>query len=264
MREQVQSVELITDIALLMLFVGLFGLISFKANFTSVHPLFGVAMILLLATNFVEFGGVQGNVRFNYYAGFFVIILLYSGRPQVALLLLQIVLLIGLVIYTGSIQSEVAARRAAEYSGVPNFLFTLAIIGIFSFYLKSIAEFEVNRLSQLGDQLRGKVAEAKTLNQQLVKGGQALGQAQQHLETEVQRRTASLIAKQKAIEKYIHLNTQVLQEPMSKLNGAIHNFKTPSPLFDMLQVSHAELLEVLKSITSALEAEEKLNRTKIK
>src|SRR5579859_1757335 len=105
-QQEVQQVETLTDFSLLLLFGGLLLFATRQLNFSAVHPWFGAVLIVLLAFNFLEFGGVRGNSRFNYYAGFFVIILLYTGRPQYLLLICQGVALIALTIYTRFFPAE--------------------------------------------------------------------------------------------------------------------------------------------------------------
>jgi len=263
MRESIRWGEVVTDTTILFVFVAVAWLAFNKANFTKVHPLFGVIIIVLLGLNFVEFGGVQGNSRFNYYGGFFFVILLYQGRTLVALLTFQCLFLIVLTTITAFQEGGRTALFVSNDSDFTDFVFILMALGALSFYLKRITENEIGRWQELSSKLNEQVAQAKELNHELVTQGKELMKAQAHLEEEVNKKSRLLQEQQGAIEKYIQLNTEVIHDPIHELNLEMSRFPGTNLMDSMLIASHAELNEVLKNITATLKANEELNRTKI-
>ncbi len=262
-RQQVMLAELITDFTLLTVFTVLAYVTLTRGNFKSIHPIFGVVLIILLGLNFLQFGGVHGNSRFNFYGGFFFVILLYTSRPLILLLLFQCVLMIGLSVFTAFSAGGETLFFITNDLDYTDFIFILIVFGALAFYLKALTENEVARLLLLSNELNGKVAEAKVLNQDLVEQGRQLQQAQQHLEMEVSKKSAGLIEKQKAIERYIHLNTKAIQIPLSSLDEVIHSIEDAGVLDKMLLASHLELKEVVSGISKTLQSNEQLTRTKI-
>jgi hypothetical protein len=263
LHESIRWGEVVTDITILIVFAALAWLAFRRANFTKVHSVFGVIIIILLGLNFMEFGGVQGNSRFNYYGGFFFVILLYQGRTLLALLTFQCLFLIVLTVITVFEEGGRTALFVSNDSDFTDFVFILIALGALSFYLKRITENEIGRWQQLSNKLNQQVAHAKDLNHELVTQGKELMKAQAHLEEEVNKKSRLLIEQQNAIEKYIRLNTEVIHDPIYELNQEMSRFRGTNMMDSMLVASHAELNEVLKNITTTLKANEELNRTKV-
>ena len=60
------------------------------------------------------------------------------------------------------------------------------------------------------------------------------------------------------------MNTSVLHAPMDELNKAIELLPVDQPLSAMLLASRIELNEVLRSIKNTLDAQQELDRNKIR
>ncbi len=257
-------VELLTDSALFLVFGTLLIMGLRRANFQSINPIFGLLIIVMLALNFIEFNGVNGLARFNYYSGFFVIVLLYSGSRLIYLLIFQFALLVAATLVTYYQVPWISFLMVNLPLEPTDFLFALGALGLLSFYLKGITMDETRKYEALSDTLQVKVEEEREMYETLTKQGLALQQAQQQLEQEVKRRSKSLEAQQQAIEEYIHLNTRVMKEPIQQLNQTLAALETKDNLSEMLKASGEELRTVFEQITKTLESEEELTRSKIR
>lgn len=263
-RPQLNAAEIITDTALFLLFGSLLVLGLRKANFSSVNPIFGFLIIVLLGINFLQFGGIAGAARFNYYCGIFVVILLYSGRWLSALLIVQFIFLL-IITFASVFEWGWAKNFFLDLGPDPtDFIFALLTLGLLSFYLKAITLNEVEKFERFSAELNKKVGYARRLNHSLVKQGEDLKRAQVHLEQEIKKRTEALERQKAAIESYIHINTSVLQAPIEELHHSLENISKPDMLQSMLLVSKSELNDVFKSIKATLEAREELNRNKLR
>jgi hypothetical protein len=254
--------ELITDSSIFILFVSLFIIAQRKLSFKRVHPVFGVLIMLLLGLNFLQFGGVEGTNCFNYYAGIYVIVMLYSGRRLYILISVQLILLtmlIYLVFIKHPIYETVLISIDSESS--IEFVFSLLSIAVFTFYLKRVTVSEISMLELKIQEVRVKVKESKVLNQELIVQSKELKKAQQALKEEVTIRAKALENQNEAIEQYIHHNTDTLKNPLHQLSLAVNEFNGETQLHLFLKLSLAELNQVIASINQTLQSETKLNRS---
>lgn len=256
--------ELVTDSSIFIIFLSLFILAQRKLSFTGVHPIFGVLIILLLGVNFLQFGGVNGTNCFNYYAGIYVIVMLYSERNLRVLISLQLVfllVLIYLVFVNHPLYESVLINKTKSSI---EFVFSLTSIAIFTFYLKRVTVSEISNLELKIAEVRSKVKESKILNRELITQSKELKKAQKILTGEVSERAKAIQNQNEAIEQYIVHNTDTLKGPLNDLSVAVSEFKGETQLHTLLRVSHAELLLVITGINQTLQSDAKLNRSAIK
>lgn len=263
-RSQRSIPEIITDVSIFIIFFCLFILAQRKLSFQGVHPVFGVLIILLLGINFLQFGGVDGTNCFNYYAGIYVIVMLYSGRNLYILVSIQLVFLALLIylVFTKHPVYESVLINVTKSS--VEFIFSIISIALFAFYLKQVTVSEIEKLEIKIQEVRSKVRESKILNQELIAQSKELKKAQKLLMGEVSLRAKAIETKNEAIEKFIHHNTDTLQEPLIHLSTAVSEFKGDTQLHTLLRVSHAELTQVITGINETLQSDAKLNRGAIK
>lgn len=261
----VSYAEVLTDTGFFFLFGGLLMLGLAKRNAVKVHPAFGVVIIMLLAVNFLEFGGVKGLSRFNFYNGLAVIVLLYAGAQLNALLAFQFLLIILLTIGTATDHPWTSFFHLHHTPDVADFLFALFALGALAFYLKTITYNEIGKYQALNHDLIIQLSKEKKANKELVQKVGELRHSKVLLEKEVAARTRSLASKRNAIEEYIHINTSVLQDPIRRLNEALAGIEPGSDeLLHMLHSSGRELNAVYENIRRTLESQEDLTRAKLR
>jgi hypothetical protein len=256
--------ELITDVSIFTIFLSLFILAQRKLSFTGVHPIFGVLIVVLLGINFLQFGGVDGTNCFNYYAGIYVIVMLYSGRKLYVLVAFQLILLlllIYLIFVSHPFYESILINKARSSI---EFVFSLTSIAVFTFYLKRVTVSEIANLEVKLTEVRVKVRESKILNHELIAQSRELKKAQKLLKEEVSLRAKAVENQNEAIEQYIYHNTDTLQEPLNHLALAIREFSGNTQLHTLLRLSHAELDHVITGINQTLQSDATLNRSVIK
>jgi len=235
-----------------------------KLSFKGVHPIFGVLIVLLLGINFLQFGGVDGTNCFNYYAGIYVIVMLYSGRKLYVLISLQLVfllVLIYLVFVNHPLYESVLINKTKSSI---EFVFSVVSIAVFTFYLKRVTLSEIATLEIRLNEVRVKVRESKLLNHELIAQSKELKKAQRILKEEVSIRAKAVENQNDAIEQYIYHNTDTLNGPLNQLSTAVSEFKGDTQLHTLLRISHAELTHVITGINQTLQSDAKLNRSVIK
>lgn len=253
---------LLVDIGLLLIFSILLRMALLKSRFRKVHPLFGILVIALLGYNFLQFGGVMGTNSFNYFAGIYVIVILYSGRLLYGLLALLLIIA-AFLSYLVHIEHPVyqAILVKVDTKSSTEFLFSVAAIALFTYYLKSITTPEIVQLEAKSAELGLMVTESRALNQDLISTADSLRDAQKKLHDEVAKRTNELEKQNTAIQEYIYHNTRTMTAVETDLSAAMENFKGTSQLHMLLQISHLELKQVMLEIKTRLETNERLERS---
>jgi len=257
------AAEIATDTILLGVFIWLLKVANKVKSQQEISIVFGVIASLLILVNYLEFGGAMGNARFNFYAGIFLIVMLYSGKRMNWLLILYFSLMM-FINYGFIMEKEWMAQFKIEAGyNLANFIFTLICITLLTVFLKYITEAQIDRYESLNIELRTKIRESKQANRKLGKQHQELAKAQAILEQEVKLKTEALEAKNRAIENYIKYNTNYLQSPLVTLDQLVTEIKGNETMPVLLRASCAELKTVIENIKITFDSEEHLDRTKV-
>ncbi len=248
------SIELLTDCGILLVFLGVcFLALRLKVNRISLSV--GVVLAVLLALNFMQFGGVTGYTEFNYLTGIALMVLLYSEERKY-FLVGGMILLLGCMLFVGYSNHPIYQFVFIRKIGNPeDFVFSLIGITILTLYLKYAMDLERQQLLQQQGKLNFALEQSRSQQATLKDQQGQLMLAQQKLELEVIRRTKQVQIQNASIEQYIQYNTTELREPLEQLKGKLSALTEPGMLNDLLKVSASELETVISNINKSIKDE---------
>lgn len=262
-RDVIRPVELATDFLILFMFVSFTYIGYAKSKIENIHFLFGILFTVLAAVNFIQFGGVQGYTKFNYYGILYVLIMMYSGTRLYFIVAFHLLILAGLLYLQYVDFTFFKDLYIGSTDVTTDFWFTLLTLSLFTYYLKDITNAANEKYSALGSELNARVRESKIVNKKLVEQAERLTQMQLNLEAEIQKRTKELQTKNESIEEFIHFNSVKLQAPLSQLISKAENLDGTSSYQTMLKVACNELQLVSGAIQATLMENKPLKRDHI-
>lgn len=259
----ISTTEILTDTAILFVFL-IICLLALRLKVTHVPLIFAVVLVALLATNFLQFGGVRGYTEFNYLIGIVVMVLLYAERRKILLVTCMLALLMGML---WSVYSENFIFRFLfiKTQGNPeDFVYSLISISILTLYLKYAMDLERDQLLQQQIALQTALDHSRQQQQVLQDQKVQLLLAQEKLEQEVASRTQELENQNDSIERYIQYNVTELKEPLARLKQSMEGIRGTDTLTELLRISVSELESVTNNITHSLEHERTIHKSKIR
>ncbi|HEX5167819.1 MAG TPA: hypothetical protein VFW11_01495 [Cyclobacteriaceae bacterium] len=254
--------EVLVDATILFV-LSLLAYLCWEKSISNISIVFGFAISVLLALNFLQFGGFSGYAKFNYYAGLYIIIMIYSRRELFVTVEFHLILLVTIILID---YLNLPVEQLLFINSTPqvvDFWFTLIVISIFAYHLKRLTDIYSQRLSGLNIDMANRVKEARTLNKLLQEKNNELKLAQQHLEREVSRRSEVFNNKNRSIENFLKVNTSDLVDPIQELVGLIGNVRNESPLSELLRKSATDLETVSGSIREVILSDQPINRKNI-
>lgn len=258
----VQYAELVVD-TLILITLSSLTYLSWTQSVQRISVVFGIFLSILLALNFLQFGGSSGYMKFNYYTGLYIIILVYSFRKLVITVTFHLLLLL-IIIILDYINHPIKEKLFISSSpGAIDFWFTIVIISVFTYYLKQLTDTYSGNLSVLNNDMANRIREARSLKRLLNEKNGELKKARQQLESEINRRSEVLNRKNQAIEKFLKVNTMELVEPVQELIDVTQNISGTSPLSELLKKSSGDLAAISNSIREAIELEQTVHRKNI-
>lgn len=260
---QVPRADMVIDLLLLIAIIT-FVYTSWRRAFEKIRIHFGIVISLLLAFNFLQFGGIAGYGRFNYFASIYFIVMVYSQRALYITIIFNMLLLFVVLYISNTSPAWLSHIDFGVSFQTLDFWFTLLLISVFTIYLKDLTVTQGNNLSQLNLYMAEQVRESRKLGRKLEQSNQELKRAQANLEDEVSRRTEMLRKKNKSVEIFIELNTTELIHAVEELLASMHNVKSSSTYADKLKLSSEELNGVVESIRTSLKENTLLDRTVIR
>lgn len=251
--------ELLVDAGVLfILLVVLY--ITWRKPLEKIHIVIGFILTLLLALNFIQFGGVDGYSKFNYYAGLFILIMTYNQRARIITVSFHLLVLLIILVLEYTDHPMLEPLFIQQHPQSSDFWFTLLTLSFFTFYLKEVTVQKGESLTKLNDLLGERVRESRKLNRMLAEKNEALKKSQVNLESEVSRRSRTLQVKNQAIENFIQTNQQELIYPVQELVATIHTLDECLPYANYLKSTGMELKAIAESINTKLDNNIPLDR----
>ncbi|MBX2961418.1 MAG: hypothetical protein KF687_02830 [Cyclobacteriaceae bacterium] len=251
--------EILVDAGiLLILLVVLY--VTWRRPLGKIHIIIGFSLTFLLALNFIQFGGVDGYSKFNYYSGLFILIMIYNQRAMVITVSFHLLVLLAILMLEYFDHPLLEPLFIHHHPQSSDFWFTLLTLSLFTFYLKEVTVQKGESLSKLNNLLGERVRESRKLNRLLAEKNDALKRAQANLEHEVSRRSATLQTKNQAIENFIQTNQQELINPVQELVNTIDSLNEGSPYTAYLKSTGKELESIARSIYTKLDNNIPLDR----
>lgn len=259
----VPRADVLIDLLLLAAIIT-FVYTSWKKEFEKIHIRFGLIITVLLAFNFLQFGGIAGYGRFNYFASIYFIVMVYAQRSLYITITFNLLLLLAMLYISNTSPTWLQHINFGVSFQTLDFWFTLLLISVFTIYLKDLTVTQGDNLSQLNLYMAEQVRESRKLGKRLEQANLELKQAQARLENEVSRRTEMLRRKNQSVETFIELNTTELIQAVDELIASMHTVKSSSTYADKLNQSSEELAGVVESIRSSLKQNTLLDRKVIR
>lgn len=258
------SVYVILIDILILLVVAYLIYLSWGGHIRHISILVGLLIALLLAVNFLQFGGISGYTKFNYYIGIYVIVILYSRWKLRITIAFSLLLLAGIIIldYTNPLIRQIFFERLTPQ--IKDFWFSITIVSGIGYYLKHMTDLYGEKLFSLNNDLAERIRQTRKLNQLLQTKNEELNEAQGHLEQEISRRSEVLEGKNNSIENFLMVNTSHLVDPVKDLIDAVRARENNSVLSNLLKQSADDLERVSYSIREAIQTQPLIDRRKIK
>jgi hypothetical protein len=147
---------------------------------------------------------------------------------------------------------------------IKDFWFAIFLVSGVGYFLKTQTDIFSNNLSRLNNGLAYRIKQARQNNKLLEKQNKELYEAQQYLESEIQKRSEVLERKNNAIEQFMMVNTSHLIDPVKGLVSSIREKESVSVLSELLKQSANDLEKVSYSIREAIEKYPLIDRQNIK
>lgn len=256
--------EILVDSSLLVILFVL-AYLSLQQKIQRIGIAFGFLLSVLLAINFLQFGGASGYTKFNYYVGLYAITMIYNKRQLELTLTFHLGLLLVIILLDHFDHPVSQALYINSYPQVNDFWFTIGIISVFAYHLKRLTDTFSQRLSLLNIDMADRVKEARALGRLLQEKNAELRKAQAYLESEVNRRSEVYNTKNKSIENFLKANTSDLVEPVQELIRLAEDMEVEhaSPMFGLIRKSAGNMEKVSNSIREAILSDQPINRKTI-
>jgi hypothetical protein len=207
---------LVIDILILSIFCGLCMLIYLR-KVQRIPLIAGVALLILVAVTYVQFGGVLGMTEYNI-MGVSVLFALAYNRKQLVFLMTLYVVVIILLNWDLRIDGWFTLNFFRRVStGSDNYITTLVTLLVIILYFKKALSWESDRIHELRAKLTAQIKLIEKQKRELDDQKQLLHNINATLEEDIRNHSDQISRHNNAMEDYIWLLTESLQIPLKRL-----------------------------------------------
>lgn len=247
----VYGIELLVDVLLTLGFAAAAFSIAFK-RVSRIHPAILISLTILLAINFLQFGGVAGSTEYNL-LGLGVFIVLACDKKSIKYVLPTYVLLSLTVLLDGYFEGVLTQVLFLEkLQGTEDFYYTSAAIVVLILFYKYALIRESNRLISAKEDLATQLANVKQKWEKLSVQNDEIKASTKEINDEFVHQTKVLVNHNDSIADFAWNASDQIKPKLESLLAEVNEIDGHNILKKIIKDSAKDLQQVTEEISEQL------------